>query len=31
MLTTLDDDEIKICPVDKESAEWKLVNKRAAA
>jgi hypothetical protein len=30
-LTTLDDDEIKFCPVDKETAEWKQVNKKAPA
>jgi hypothetical protein len=27
MLTTLDDNDMKFCPVTKESADWKLVNK----
>jgi len=31
MLTTLDDEEIKFCPVDQKSADWKQVNRTEKA
>jgi hypothetical protein len=31
MLTTLDDEEIKFCPVDQKAVEWKQVNRTEKA